>query len=189
MAIQQLNATAFNGARTMDWFGPSAMPGDPANLTSNAYADPAGVRSVTVMPASPTQVITVNVCSPLGLRANVQAGTGMLLATNVTASPLRLQWSQGVRSVGAFVVAQAAFGTPFTAVMWVWLAQAAAWESVALQGVTGDIWMKAGDTVAPFIAAQAPPGDAITQVYFDAVHPSTQLFSPLGIGRLYFVEA
>jgi hypothetical protein len=60
---------------------------------------------------------------------------------------------------------------------------------VALQGVTGDIWMKAGDTVAPFIAAQAPPGDAITQVYFDAVHPSTQLFSPLGIGRLYFVEA
>ena len=189
MPIQQLSAAAFNGARTMDWFGPGAMPGDPANLAPNAYADPAGVRSVTVLPASPAQAITVNVCSPLGMRANLQAGTGLLLATNVTASPLRLQWSQGVRAVGAFMVAQATFGTPFTAVMWVWLAQAAAWEAVTLQGVTGDIWTQPGDTVAPFIAAQALAGDVITQVYFDAVHPSNQLFSPLGIGRLYFFEA
>ncbi len=189
MAVQQLDPSAFNGARTIDWFGAQNNPGDPANLAANAYADPAGVRSLTVVKAAPAQSVSVNICSPLGLRANVQPGTGLLLATNLTAAPLRLQWSQGVRSVGAFMVAQAAFGTPFTAVMWVWLAGAAAWESVTLQGVTGDIWAKVGDTVAPFVAAQAPAGDLIAAVYFDAVHPSAELFSPLGIGRLYFREA
>lgn len=188
MPVQQLSAAHFNGARTIDWFGPDNAAGDPAKLAPNAYADAAGVQAVTLVKAVPAQSVTVSVCSPLGLRANVQAGTGLLLATNVTAAPLRLSWSAGVRSVGAFAVAQAAFGTPFTAVMWVWLAGAAAWESVPLQGVTGDIWTKVGDTVAPFVAAQAPAGDVITAVYFDAVHPSAELFSPLGIGRLYFRE-
>lgn len=189
MALQQLNPSAFNGARTIDWFGAHNHPGEPANPAANAYADPAGVRSLTVIKAAPAQSVSVNICSPLGLRANVQAGTGLLLATNVTAAPLRLQWSQGVVSVGAFMVAQAALGTPFTAVMWVWLAGAAAWESVNVQGVTGDIWAKVGDTVAPFVAVQAPTGDVITSVLFDSVHPSAELFSPLGIGRLYFREA
>jgi hypothetical protein len=55
--------------------------------------------------------------------------------------------------------------------------------------VTGDTWLKAGDTVAPFVAAEAPAGDMIGAVSFDAVHPSTELFSPLGIGRLYFRDA
>jgi hypothetical protein len=185
MAVLQLNATAFNGARTIDWFNSATdTAGDAANPTTNAYADPAGVRSVTVLQAAPAQSVTVSLCSPLGLRANVPAGTGLLLASNLTAAPLRLTWSQGVRSVGAFMVAQAPFDTPFTAVMWVWLAGAAEWESVSVQGATGDI----GDPIAPFVGGQAPAGDLITTVYFDAVHPSDALFSPLGIGRLYFRE-
>lgn len=188
MSVQQLGAAAFNGARTIDWFGPHDQPGNAVNLAANAHADPAGVRAVTVEPADNTQSVIVSICSPLGLRSNVQQGTGLLLATNLTAAPLRLRWSTGVQAVGAFMVAQAAFDTPFTATMWLWLSVARAWESVSVQGVTGDIWHKAGDSVAPFVAAQAPAGDTITAVYFDAVHPSNQLFSPLGIGRLYFRE-
>jgi hypothetical protein len=185
MAVLKLNATELNGSRTIDWFDSAVdAAGDPANLAANAYADPAGVRSVTLLQAAPAQSVTVSLCSPLGLRANVPAGTGLLLATNQTVAPLRLSWSAGVRSVGAFMVAQAPFDTPFTAVMWVWLAGAGAWESVSVQGATGDI----GDPIAPFVGGQAPAGDLITTVYFDAVHPSDALFSPLGIGRLYFRE-
>lgn len=189
MSVQQLSPADFNGARVIDWFGPASNAGDPADLNPNAYADAAHQRAVTLTRAAPAQSVTVSICSALGLRANLQAGTGLLLATNIVAAPLQMRWSAGVRSVGAFVVAQAAFDTPFNATMWVWLAGAKAWHSVSQQGVTGDIWLQAGDTVAPFVAAQAPAGDAITAVCFDAVHPSAELFSPLGIGRLYFREA
>lgn len=188
MSMQALSPADFNGARAIDWFGPNSKVGDPANLGLNAYADSAGVRAVTLTKAAPTQSVAVSVCSPLGLRANVEAGTGLLLATNITSAPLRMAWSAGVRSVGAFMVAQASFGTPFNATMWVWLAVAKRWASVSQQGVTGDIWTKPGDSVAPFVAGMAPPGELITAVCFDAVHPSNELFSPLGIGRLYFRE-
>lgn len=188
MPVQGLAPLAFNGARQIIWFGAANQPGDAANLAPNAYGDPAGVRQLSLQRASPMQSLNVSVCGPLGLPCNLQAGMGLLLGTNLTTAPLRMQWAQPVAAVGAFVVAQAQVGTPFTAVMWVHLVGAAQWESVMVQGQTGPVWTKVGDSVAPFVGARAAAGSAIDAVLFDAVHPTSQAFSPLGIGPLYFSE-
>lgn len=189
MSVKQLTPSEFNQADVVKWFGPTNNFGDDAKLDPNAYVSAAGKVGVSVIKAAPTQNVTVSVCSALGLRCNIEPRTGLLLATNVTASPLRLRFAgNGVKQVGAFVVSSnAAFGTPFTAQMWVLLANAATWVSVPMQGVTGDIWQRVGDSVAPFVGAIATDGDLITEVHFDAVHPTTQEFSPIGIGNLYCV--
>lgn len=188
MSIQALAPQAFNGRRQINWFGLNNQPGDAADLLPNAYADDAGVRAVSLQPANPTQALAVSVCGPLGLDCNLQLGMGLLLGVNLTAAPLRLQWAQPVAAVGAFMVAQAHLGTPFTAVMWVHLVGANEWESVTMQGETGPVWTHLGASVAPFVGARAPVGGAIDAVLFDAVHPTQLAFSPLGIGPLYFSE-
>ncbi len=190
--IKQLDATQFNGSLVIDWFspprpGPANQLGAPCDLNPNAFTNATSGIGVTVRPADPAQAILVNRCVPLGLRCNVEEGTGLLLATNTTGAPIRLDFSVGVQAVGAFVVAQANFGIPFTALMWVWLTKAARWEMVSTVGMTGDIFDRPGDSLAPFVGGRAPRGDAISSVLFDAVHPTDEMFSPLGIGRLYLV--
>ncbi len=190
--IDRLDAQHFNHSLVVDWFsppraGPANQFGDPCEFAANAYRNATSGIGVTIRPADPAQAVMVGNCAPLGLRCNVEQGTGLLLATNVTGAPIRLSLSAGVEAVGAFVVAQANFDTPFTALMWVWLEPARRWEFVAMPGSTGNIFQRAGDSLAPFVGARAPIGERITSVSFDAVHPTDQTFSPLGIGRLYLV--
>lgn len=192
MAITQcLDPSIFNGALRINWFGPMSNHGDPANFAADAYSDPAGVTAVTVLQANAGQAVTVSTCAPApGMRCNLEAGTGLLLAQNNTGAPIRLSFSgNGVSAVGAFMVSKVPFGSPFTPQIWV-LANGGNTPANfrGLQGVTGDIWQNPGDSVAPFVGAMASGGDRITSVLFDAIHPTTLGFDPLGIGYLYYLE-
>ena len=185
MTLPRLQPADFNNAQVIEWFRPGDQIGGKANLNVGAYT--AQGNAVSVLRHDPQQVVTVSKCDPLGFRCNIQQGTGLILASNLGADAvLRLQWSTPVQSVGAFVVAPELLGTPFDAVMWLWLVQAQRWESVSATGVTGDIWQNPGDTVAPFLGASAPVGDQIGIVVFDGSHPMPAQCSPIGIGNLYF---
>jgi hypothetical protein len=189
--FEKLNPSDFNGALRVKWFKPNSNQGEPADLSANAYLDDAGITGITIAPAAIGQTITVNTCGPApGIRCNLEAGTGLLLAENLTNAPLILKFAgAGVLSVGAFLVStrpQVPFGSPFTPQIWVEINNSSVFENFrGGQGVTGDIWTNPGDSVAPFVGAVATGGDRITSVLFDAVHPTTLSFDPLGIGHLY----
>lgn len=172
------------------WFKPNNNHGDPADLAANAYSDDQGLRTLTVRPVVANQVITVSVCAPApGLRCNIEAGTGLLLAQNMTNAPLWIEFGgNGVARVGAFMVAAAPRRTPFTPQLWAEYDGSGSFLNVrGNQGVTEDIWQNPGDSVAPFVGAEFAGGERITSIKFDAIlHTATQ-FDPIGIGYLYYV--
>ena len=186
-AIARHDPAAFNTAGRVHWFGALSQHGQAARLGIDAYADDAGVTRVTIEPAAPGQSLTVSVCAPApGLRCNIEAGTGLLLAGNELLAPIRLNFSVGVSAVAAFIVARAPIGSVFTPRIWVECNASGAFVPFdGTPGATGDIWTRVGNSVAPFVGAAATGGDRITGVQFEAVRHGAPPFDPLGIGYLY----
>lgn len=190
MSAQPLTAQYFDAADKgrLEWFGAGDQPGSPARDAPGAYRHGAGTLAATLQRAHAGQVLQVSVCG-IGLQCNLMAPMGILLADNVTSAPIRIALSAPVPALGAFMVADAPFGTPFTAVLWGRLAGSGQWLSVQQQGETGPAWTAWGDSVAPFVGMRASDGGRFDAVRFDAVHPTDQPFSPVGISALYFSEA
>jgi hypothetical protein len=186
-AIASHNPASFNAAGRVNWFGPMSQHGQAADLRNDAYADDSGLAQITLKQAAPAQSLTVSVCAPTaGLRCNVEPRTGLLVAENRTNAPIRLSLRNGVGGIAAFVTAPAPFGSTFMPRIWVECNGSGSYVPFdGTIGATGDIWMRVGDSVAPFVGAVATGGDRITGVQFEAVRPGAPPFDPLAIGYLY----
>lgn len=184
------NARFFDNAAQVEWFEQRSNFGDPADFAADAYLDLGRVVTLTVLPAGPQQAISVSTCGPQPAeRCNVLAGTPLLIALNdTTGPPITLSFGgAGVRAVGAFVVApRMAFGADFAPHLWALGDSGAPFLHVpGPQGLTGDIWTRLGDQVAPFVGVQATGGERIKVVQFDAVHPGAFDLALVGISTLY----
>lgn len=188
--VPELDPQVFSSDGIVNFFGPHSNFGNPADLTVNAYASTDGQVRVTVVPLTTGQSIVVTTCSPLGIRCNMEGGTGLLVADNVTNAPIVLRFAgAGVRAAGAFMLAAPLpDGTPFAPQLWATPTGGGAVIGIpGPQGVTGDIWTNLGDSVAPFVGVRATGAARIGEVAFDVVHPTPQDFKRVGIGFLYYL--
>ena len=91
--VPELNPQAFTNDSIVNFFGPHSNFGEPADVTPNGYASTDGLLSVSVLPVAAGQSIVVSTCSPLGIRCNMEGGTGLLVADNATNAPIVLRFA------------------------------------------------------------------------------------------------
>ena len=188
--VPELNPQAFTNDSIVNFFGPHSNFGEPADVTPNGYASTDGLLSVSVLPVAAGQSIVVSTCSPLGIRCNMEGGTGLLVADNATNAPIVLRFAgAGIRAAAAFMLAAPLpDGTPFAPLLWATPAGGVAVVAIrGQQGVTGDIWTNLGDSVAPFVGVRATGSDRIGEIAFDVVHPTPHDCKRVGIGYLYYL--
>lgn len=174
----------------------------PADRTVSAvpgFYELSGGVSVTVNEAGP--VVKRRQCAAVDFDCNFWDGDPILVArdpspmSDASEAPIRLRFSKGVRSVGAWVAVSPDDPTdgdfldqPLFGYMWVRLAsERGSWRNFIVgQGTTGVSLGRNAILTAPFVGARALGNDRIVEVRFDAGLMGNRTYSRLAISELSY---